>query len=124
MSVGFNSENCKLFLKLHCTALSLKASKNNASDVKANCTECINKSHYVKIVGDTKIASNLVLFNICGIYGNNYLSLVTKLEKHLQFTVRRKTGKHTRRMKVVEKLAAKLKIKLAAKLFYSLFDVL
>ena len=99
-----------------------KLRQHNASDVQAVLAEGVDQTEHIHIVGDAQIAADLLLDDVVCIDCDDNLRLILQLTKHPDLTVRLKTRKHARRMKIVEKLAAELEIELAAELSDSLFD--
>ena len=97
---------------------------NNAADKQSYSPESVNKPEHVQIVGYTEISSDFVLLDIRSVDHNNDLSLILELHEHLDLAVGSEAGQNSRRMVVVKKLAAELKIELAAELSYSFLDML
>ena len=68
--------------------------------------------------------ADLVFLYIRGIYRYDYLRLVLQLYQHSDLTVGCEARQNARCVKIVKKLAAELKIKLAAEHIYTLFYLL
>ena len=96
--------------------LALILGKHHAANVKADAAEGVDKAHNVQVVGYAKVAPHLILLDIGGVYYDDYLRMIRKLHQHAYLAVRLKARQHPCRVKVVKQLAAKLHIKLAAKL--------
>ena len=87
---------------------------DHAGNEKPVGSESVDKSERVHIIGDTEIASDLVLFDRRRRNDDNDLGAVAKTDEHSDLAVRLKTGKHARRMVIVEKFSAEFEIKFSA----------
>ena len=67
--------------------------------------------------------ADLVFLNVCRIDGNDDLSLVCQLQKHVQLAVRRKAWQDTGSVIIVEQLSAELQVQLVSELADPLADV-
>ena len=101
-----------------------KASHNYRADVQTVSAEGIDKAEHIEVIGDAEISSDLILFDISGIYSDNYLCVILKLYEHFYLTVGRKSRQNSGRMKIVKKLSAKLNIQLFAEEGYPLLYLL
>ena len=119
MAVYLNAEAFKSFTKCICGRLRTVACHDNAADKKSDSSESVNKPENVKIVCNAKVASYLVLLNVGSIYDNNNFSLILELHEHFNLAVGCKAREDSRRMVIVEELAAEFKIELAAELVNS-----
>ncbi len=63
------------------------------------------------------------MLDVLGIDGDDDLGVIGQLGQHAHLGVRLKAGKHAARMIVIEELAAKLQVELAAELPNPLADV-
>ena len=68
--------------------------------------------------------SDLVALYVGSVDGNDHLSLICKLEKHLQLTVRCESRKDPGCVVVIEQLSTKFQIQLVPELSDSLSDML
>ena len=86
--------------------------------------ESVHKTEKILIVCDAEVASDLVFLNIRGVDRHNDLGLILELAEHGDLGVGFKSGEYSGRVVVVEKLAAKFQIELAAELRDAASDVL
>ena len=87
---------------------------DNAADVKSDITECVDQTERIQIVGDAKVTALFIFFNIACGNSDDDLRAVTKLIKHFDLAVGKKSGKYTGGMIVVKKLAAEFKIEFSS----------
>ena len=95
----------------------------HAGHVESEVSENVDQPDHVQVIGNAQVPTDLVLFNVPGVNGNDHLHLVLHLQQHPQLAVRLEAGKHPGGMIVVIQLAAKFQIQLAAKLGDPLPDV-
>ena len=76
-----------------------------------------------RVIGDAQIAADLVFLNITRIDDDHDLHLVAQGLQHSDLGIRRKTGKDSGGMIIIEKLASEFQIKLASELGDPLLDV-
>ena len=124
MAEDLDTEVLQPLLKSIYRGLRIIMGNANAAYEKAYAAEGVNKAEYVQIVGYTEIAADLVLFNIARTDNDYYFGLILKLHKHTDLAVGLKAGKHTGGVEIVEKLAAKLQIKLTAEFIYTVYYAL
>ena len=122
MAVDLQTELFKTLLEFDRRGLRGKMGYHDAADIKPAGAKGIHKTQQVEVVGDAEVASHLVALNVVGAYGNDDLRLIFKLHQHPYLAVRLKAGKHAGSVKVVKKLAAELKIELAAEFGYAFVD--
>ena len=123
MTVYFDSEMFKLCFKDICGCLAGVAGDDHAAHIETLITVFLDETQYVRIVGDAKIVADLVFLNVCRIDGNDDLSLVCQLQKHVQLAVRRKAWQDTGSVIIVEQLSAELQVQLVSELADPLADV-
>ena len=70
-------------------------SNYDAADIQTNAGKGINESQYVLVIGDAQIAAQLALFNVMGIYDNDYLNLVSHACQHSDLDVWLETRKNS-----------------------------
>ena len=124
MTVDPDAKRLKLCAERACGGLGFVHRHNNASDVKSEEIEDIDKTKHVGVIGDAEVSAFFILFNISRVYNNNYFCFVLKLKKHLHLTVGLKAGKHARSVVIVIELSSEFKIKLSSEAVYSLSDML
>ena len=100
------------------------AGDHHAAHIQPPGAENVNKPQHVAVIGDAKVATDLVLFNIAGVNGDDDLRLVLQLLQHPDLTVRLKAGEDPGGMVVVKELAPEFQIQLAAELGDPVLDVL
>ena len=98
--------------------------QHHAAHVKTDASECVDKAQNVKVIGDTKVTSDLILFDIGRVDDNDHLSVVLELKQHLKLTVRLETRQYPACMIIVKKLTSELEIKLVSELSDTLLDLL
>ena len=81
------------------------------------------KSQDILIIGDSEVASHLVLFDVDGTDDHKNLCLISQLKQHLELTVRLKTGENSACVVVIEKLTSEFEVKFVSELSYSLLDL-
>ena len=85
-----------------CAGLAVEVGDDNAADVEPDVLELGTKAEHVLIVGDSKVTSDLVLFNVQRADDQNDFSLILQLEKHLKLTVGKKARQHAACVMVVK----------------------
>ena len=103
--------------------LFMEAGQHHAGNVQAEAPENVDQANDVPVIGDAKIAPNLILFDIVGVDGNDHLHLLLQLQQHPQLAVRLEARQDAGSMVVVIELAAEFEIQLAAELGNALPDV-
>ena len=98
--------------------------EHDTADLKSNTSKAVDKAQNLLVVGDTYVASVLVVFNIVGGDSYDYFRAVLKGAEHRKLGIGLESGEDSGRVVVVKELAAKLQIELAAKLVNALSDVL
>ena len=116
MAVAANAKGVQSFQKRLCRSLPGILGEHHAAHIQPKLTECINQAQHFVIIGNTQVSAHFICLNITGIDGDNDFYIVFQLLQHANFAVRLKPRQHTRRMKIVKQLAAKLQIQFAAKL--------
>ena len=124
MAIHLHAKRFKAAAESDGTALLFVAREHYAANVKAEIAKCIDQAKHVLVISDAKVASDFIFLNIGRVDGNHDLYVVFDARKHLDLTVGSKAGKYAGCMKIVEKLAAKLEIELAAKLLDALGNLL
>ena len=104
--------------------LAAVAGDDHRAHIQAKLPEGVDQAEHILIVGDAKIAPDLVFNDIPGVDGDDDLRLVRHGFQHLDLAVRRKARQDPGRMIIVKQLSAKLQIKLAAKLLDAPLDLL
>ena len=87
---------------------------DHAADIQPDGAEGVDQAHDVEVVGDAEVPPALVHLDVRGVDGDNDLCLLFQLQKHPHLAVGQKARQYPRGVVVVEKLAAKLQIELAA----------
>ena len=95
---------------------------NHARDGKALAAEQINEAQRVLVIGDAEVSPRLVLLDVVGVDRDDDLGLGREALEHAELGIGLEAGKHAARVVVVEQLAAKLEVELAAKLVDALAD--
>ena len=122
VQINLYAEISELLFKNICTVLSCVLRHHNAADEKSHSAERVNQADNIVIVCNSEVAAHFVFLNIGGIDCDNDFSAFGKVKQHSDFAVGAEARKHTRRVIIVEKLSAKLKVKLAVELLYSFAD--
>ena len=107
-----------------CACLAVVVGYDNTVDAKAAGDKLIPKAQYIYVVGDSKVAAYLVLFNIYRTDDDYNLCVVLHLHQHLKLAVRLKAGKNAAGMEVVEEFSAEFHVKFVAEFGDALLDVL
>ena len=124
MIVGFDVQTFQAVAESLGALLPLEVRNDNRTNLQTAAFELVAQTEYIHVVGDADIAAHFVFFDVHRTDDNHNLSIIAQLHQHLQLAVGVKTGQNTAGMKVVEQLAAKLQIKLVAKLCYTLLYML
>ena len=122
MQIGLYAKSVKAGAKGVCGVLAGILRNDNAANEKPHCGKGVHKAHYLKVIGNAKVAAHLVFLNISGIYGNYYFRAVLHALKKPHLGVRRKAGQHPGGMEIVKKLSAEFKIELSAEMAYALLN--
>ena len=96
---------------------------DDGTDVQATLTELIDLAQNLVVVGGSHVGADLAAREVLGVNGDDDLDLVSQFAQHTNLVVGRKTGQNTRRVHVVDQLAAELQIQLSAEFASSLGDV-
>ena len=115
MAIDLESKAFELFLVSNCARLFLPASQHHTAHVKAITTESVNQAKDVLIVGNAEVATNLVLFDVASIDGDDDFGLILELFEHADFGVRSKARQNAACMMVIKKFSTKFKIKFTTK---------
>ena len=124
VAVDLDAQILHVFLEGICGVLTRIACQNNASHVKADATEAVDKAHDLAVVGDAQVSAILVVFNVGGVDGNDDLGLVCQSLQHTELGIGRKAGKDTGGVVIVEQLPAEFHVKLASEGIDSVTDLL
>ncbi len=122
VKVGLYAKTVKAGTKCVRRTLTCILGDDHAADVKPHGGERIHKAHDLKVIGDAKVAANLVFFDVAGVYGNDDLRAILHFFKQANLCVRRKARQHAGSVKVVKKLSAELQIELSAEMADTLLD--
>ena len=104
--------------------LSTELRQHNAAYIQPIATERINQPQHIRIIGNAKVSSDLVLLNITCTDNKHNFRLVLQLHQHIDFAVRFKAGQNTRCMVIIKQFSAEFQIELSAELADTLFDSL
>ena len=96
------------------SGLPLVLRNDDATDEDAQRADVVDGTHHVVTVVDAHIGADLVLLQVSGVDRHDKLRLILEFLQQLDFCVDVKTRQNARSVIVVEQLAAKLKIQLAA----------
>ena len=69
-------------------------SNHNASHVKTLIRVGLNQAENIHVIGNSEIGTDFVFLNVCRVDGDDDFSLICKLKKHAQLTVRCKAREH------------------------------
>ena len=92
--VHLHAESLEPALEGDSSGLVVIACEHDAADVETDLGEYVVEADNVDIVGDSKVAADLVLLDIIGVDDDDYLSLVFELEQHLQLAVGLEAWEH------------------------------
>ena len=115
MAIDLESEAFELFLVSDCARLFLPAGQHHTAHIKAITAESVNQAKNVLIVGNAEVATNLVLFDVASIDGDDDFGLILELFEHADFGVRSKARQNAACMMVIKKFSTKFKIKFSTK---------
>ena len=115
MAIDLETKGFKLFLISDCARLFLPAGQHHTAHIKAITAESVNQAKNVLIVGNAEVATNLVLFDVASIDGNDDFGLILELFEHANFGVRSKARQDAACMMVIKKFSTKFKIKFSTK---------
>lgn len=107
-----------------CRRLAGVVRDNDAADEKAHAAEDVHKTQRILVVSDAEVSANLVLLDVVCVDGDDDLDIVDEALEHADFRIGFESWQDARGVMVIEKLAAEFKIELAAKLVYTVADVL
>ena len=122
MAIHLQTQIFQFPLISHCAFLTVKLCQYHAAHIQTVAAECVDEAQYVHVVGNAQVAADFVLFNIAGIDDQNDFYVLFHLHQHVDLTIRLKARQYPGSVIVIEKLAAELQIKFAAKLSDSFFD--
>ena len=108
------------FLRRRLTAV---VRDDDAADIEPAALKGVDQAQRVVVIGDAEVAAALAALDVVGRDGDDDLCLVAHLHKHAHLAVGGKARQHARRVVVVEELAAKFQIQLAAELTDALADL-
>ena len=94
MDVALDSKGIELFAESVGGSLAGILGNDNASDIKSKGLESVDKAHYFKVIGNSKVAANFIFFNIGGIDNDKDLCLVFHFTKKFYFGIVSKTRKN------------------------------
>ena len=106
------------------TFLSWELRNNNTADKKSLLTVSSDQTDDIRIISNSEIPADLVLFNIFGTDRKDDLSLVAEFFQKTEFTVGFKSRKNAGGVVVVKELSAKFKVKLSTKFSDAVSDML
>ena len=124
VEVDLHTQALQTLLKGICGRLAGIAGHHNAAHIHIHGTEHVDQAQHVAVIGNTQVATDLILFNITGTDDNDHLCGILHLGKHPDLTVRLKTGQNPGGMIVIKQLPAELQVQLAAKFGNTLSDML
>ena len=75
---------------------------DNTSDIESLVGKGLDQAKDIHVVGNAQVMADLILFDVRGIDGDDDLSLICKLQQHAELTVRRKAGKNSGGVVIVE----------------------
>ena len=97
---------------------------HNVADVEPVFAEHIDVAEDVIFVGDSQVFTHLAALEVQGVNGNDNFGLVSKLGQHDDLVIGGEAGEHAGSVHIVNKLAAKLKIKGSSELLTPLCNML
>ena len=115
MTVNLDSEVLKTGDKFVSGGLLGVLGKNYTANVDADIIKRVDKSEGIKIIGYSKIAANLILNHGNSRHDYNNLCIILEVKQHFYFTIGLESGKYSRCVIIIEKLAAEFEIELSAK---------
>ena len=124
MPVDADAELLQTLLKLLRRALTAAVRDDDAADEKPAAFKCVDQAQGVVVIRDAEIAAALVALDVVRGDGDDDLRVPAHFHEHAHLAVRLKARQHARGVIIVEQLAAKFQIQLAAEMRDSLADLL
>jgi hypothetical protein len=123
VQLGGNTERVQAVAEHIGSRLAGVLGDNHSRDGKAVAAEQVNQAQHILVIGNAKVTTSLVFLDVVRVDRDDNLDIVGDALEHAELAVRLKTRQYTTRMIVIEQLAAKLQIELAAKLRDALFNM-
>ena len=123
MAVDLEPQSLELLFVCDGGRLPGETGQDNTAYEQTVGSEGVHEAEQVHVVGDTQIAADLILLDIARIDDDHDLHLFAQRFQHCDLGIRRKTGKNSGGMIIIEKFASELQIKLASELGDPLLDV-
>ena len=123
MQLGGNTERVQTIAEDIGSGLTGILRDDHGGNGKSIPSEQIDQAQDVFIIGNTQVATGLVLLDMVRIDCNDDLDVIGDALEHAKLAVRLKARQHAAGMIVIEQLAAKLQIQLAAKLRDALLNM-
>ena len=124
VAVDADAELLEAFLHLGgCLVVVRPLGDDDGTDVQATLAELVDLAQNLVVVGGSHVCADLAAREILGINGDDDLHFVGQFAQHAHLVIGRKTRKDARGVHVVDQLAAKLQVELAAEFAASLGDV-
>ena len=124
MAVDADAELLEAFLDLGGRLVVVRPlGDDDGSDVQAALTELVDLAQDLVVVCGAHVGAHLAAREVLGVDGDDDLDLVGQFAQHTHLVVGGKSGQDTRGVHVVDQLAAKLEVELAAEFAASLGDV-
>ena len=123
VQLGGNTERVQAVAEYIGSRLAGVLGDNHSRDGKAVAAEQVNQAQNVLVIGNAQVTASLVLLDVVRVNGDDDLDVVGYALEHAKLAIRLKTRQHAARVIVIEQLAAKLQIQLAAKLRDALLNV-
>ena len=124
MTVDLDAEVVKLVLELHRLSLTAVMREHDRAHKQLHAPERVDKPQHVEVVGNAEVAAYLVLFESFRADDNDDFRLFLEVKQHFELAVGLKSRQNSRSVIVVEQLAAKLEVQLAAELVDALANFL
>ena len=96
---------------------------HDAAHIQIQTAENVDQAQHIILIGDAKVAADLVLLNVGRGDGDHDLHIVLELLEHTDLAVRLKARQNTGSMVIIKQLAAEFQIQLAAELGNALADL-
>ena len=112
MNIGFDSPALKLLAKNIRRLLLCILGNHHTADVEIHAAQVVYQAQYIQIVGNAKIRTDLIFFNIPRIDAEDNFRLVFEALEELGLAIYVKPGQHPRSMVIIEQLPAEFKVQL------------
>ena len=124
MPVYANAQLYQLVRERLCRRLAAILRDHHAVGAQAARARLVDQAERVRVVCNVQIAAPLGMLDVVGVEHQHQFRLLAQLKKHFELAIRLKPRQYARGVIIVEELAAKFQVQLAAKLRDALPDVL